>query len=447
MGNAEAYLSDFAAAADALRAQGPAWLPAVRQAALDRFAQSGFPTLRNEEWLYTNVTPIAKVHFRNEASGAQPTTADIDARAVGGLGGARFVFVDGRYSEPLSTIEAIPSGVRAGSLAEALAADPSLESHFSPARPTDRERENGVPSDTAFEALNTAFFTDGFFLHLPAEVTVEAPIEVVYLSTGDDQERVAYPRNLFIAEAGSRATVVESYAALGEGRYLTNATTEVSVAEKAHLEHYKIVHESEGAYHVATQRAEQGADSHYGTWFFSFGGQMVRNEIQLSISGANCESDMNGLYVADGDRHVDNHTFIHHVEPDCHSREIYKGVVGGKARGVFSGKIFVYQEAQKTDAEQSNDAILVSDTATVNSRPRLEIYADDVRCTHGATVGELNADALFYLRSRGIPEVEARTMLIKAFASGVIDEVPLESLRTVLTERFVAGLPAELTEV
>ncbi len=335
------------------------------------------------------------------------------------------VFVDGRYSETLSSTGALPAGVRVGSLAEALQADGAmLEKHLA--------RHASVES-SPFTALSTAFMRDGGFLHVGPDTDLTRPVHLVFVTTGEAAGSVSHPRNLIVIERGARASVIESYVSLAEGvTYWTNAVTEVVAGANSWIEHTRIQRESERAYHVGLTQVEQQRDSHYRSFTLAMGGALARHNLHAHLDGENVETLMYGLYLTRGDQVVDNHTAIYHDQPNCRSWEVYKGVLDGKSRAVFNGKVFVKPEAQKTDAKQTNRNLLLSDTAKVNTKPQLEIFADDVKCTHGATVGRLDDVALFYARSRGVPADKAQRLLTYAFAAEVTAEVVLEPVRAEL---------------
>jgi Fe-S cluster assembly protein SufD len=319
-----------------------------------------------------------------------------------------------------------------GGLARALAAAPA-----------DLEPCLGRIADPAaggFVALNTAFINDGAYVRVDPGVCLDRPVHLVFAITGTDEVMTA-PRILIVAGDNSRVAVIEHYVGLSGGAYLTNAVTEIVAGAGAHVEHCKIQLESTSAYHVATVQAHLDRGSRCVSRNFSLGARLARNDINAVLNGAGAECAMDGLFLAGGRQHVDNHTCIDHAVPDCTSRERYKGVLDGRARGVFNGRIVVRQDAQHTDAHQSNHNLLLSDDAEVDTKPQLEIFADDVRCSHGATVGNLDNDALFYLRSRGLDEPFARGLLTYAFMREVIDAVDAVPLRTALTDRVLVWLP------
>jgi Fe-S cluster assembly protein SufD len=432
----DAYLQEFGTRNGTATVEEPEWLEPVRRAAIDRFAASGFPAARDEEWRFTPIAPIAQGTWRQATgSSRRVTREDLAPFIFGHPEWTTLVFVDGAYSEALSSASAPDIGVRAGSLAEALRVDGAvLQRHLARHAPVE---------SSAFTALSTAFMRDGGFLHVPSDTDLSRPVHLVFVSTEKAAGSVVYPRNLIVLERGARASVIESYVTLAEGAsYWTNAVTEVVAGANSWVEHTRIQRESERAYHVALTHVEQQRDSHYRSFSLAMGGAVARHNLHAHLDGENVETLMYGLYLTRGDQVVDNHTAIHHNQPNCRSWEVYKGVLDGRSRAVFNGKVFVKPEAQKTDAKQTNRNLLLSDAAKVDTKPQLEIFADDVRCTHGATVGRLDDVALFYARSRGVPADKAQLLLTYAFAAEVTSEVVLEPVRAELDrlvrERLVA---------
>jgi Fe-S cluster assembly protein SufD len=426
----ETYVRQFEAFAGNGGSEGPAWLPGVRRAAIERFAAVGFPTSRDEEWRFTPVAPIARAEFRP----ALPGTVTREALAPFLFGHAEWpqlVFVNGKYAPELSVVPALPSGVKLGNLASALRRDGALlERHLT---------RHARPETTPFAALNTAFMRDGALVYVPPGTVLDDPIHLLFVTSPDAGGSVAHPRNLVIVERGARASVVESYVTLAEGAsYFTNAVTEVVSGEDAWTEHTRIQRESERAYHMGFTHVDQARGSHYRSFTLAMGGAIARHNLHVRLNAPGIETLMYGLYLARGEQVVDNHTAIYHDQPNCNSWEVYKGVLSDRARAVFNGKVFVKPEAQKTDAKQTNRNLLLSPTAKVDTKPQLEIFADDVKCTHGATVGFLDPLSLFYLRSRGIPPETAQRVLTYAFAAEVVDEVALAPVREELT-RLVLG--------
>lgn len=419
------------APADALPAGAPAFLRALRARGRERFAALGFPTPRVEDWKYTNVAPIARATFA-AAPAAIPADAAALAAATRLAGAVELVFVNGRFAPSLSTRPALPAGVVVESLAAACRDHAALvEPHLGAL---------ATIADDGMAALNTACLEDGAFVHLPAGCDLAAPIHCLFLSLADGPATVTHPRVLIVADAGSHAAVVEQH--VGRGRYWTNAVTEVVVGTGASLAHHKVQREDPAAFHLAALAAAQAGDSHFGSHAVALGAALSRAAIatRLDAPGAACAFD--GLYVADGAQHVDHHTTIDHAQPRGTSRELYKGILGGRATGVFNGKVFVRPDAQQSDAQQMNQNLLLSDDAQVDTKPQLEIFADDVKCSHGATIGQLDDEAIFYLRARGIAADEARRLLIYGFANELVGRVAVAPLRAQLETALAARLPA-----
>jgi Fe-S cluster assembly protein SufD len=410
------------------------WVKRARRDALGRFEALGFPTTRDEEWRFTNVAPIAHARFTIPADGGSSLrSADIAAFEWPGERAATLVFVNGRCVEPASTVRGLPKGVRVESLAQALGRrDTGGEAYLTRLAAAERH---------AFTALNTAFVADGAFIHVPDSTVVEAPIHVLFLSAGGAQPTMTHPRVLVVLGANSRAAVVETYGAVHAERYLTNTVTEVVVGESATLDHCKIQHEHPSSFHIGAMYLRAAKDASLACHSASFGGALARNEVSAVLDGQGARCTLNGLYLGDGTRLVDNHTTIDHAQPHCGSREVYKGVLADRSRAVFNGKVIVRPDAQKTDAKQTNKALLLSEDAQINTKPQLEIFANDVKCTHGAAVGQIDDEAVFYLRARGLGEQEAHHMLIRAFAADVLNQIPIGPLRTRLDEDLMRRLP------
>ena len=432
----QAYLQEFGARAGSATVDRPEWPDGLRRSAIDRFALTGFPASRDEEWRFTPIAPIAKAAWRHSNGSAHDVTrADLAPFVFGHPEWTTLVFVDGAYNEALSSTTAVGQGVRVGSLSAAFTSDsPVLERHLARHAPIEA---------SPFTALSTAFMRDGSFLHVPRNVELARPVHMIFVSTSSAAGAVTHPRNLLVVEAGAKASVIESYVTLAEGAsYWTNAVTEVVAGANSWLEHTRIQRESERAYHVGLTHVEQERGSHYRSFSLAMGGALARHNLTARLNGENVETLLYGLYLTRGQQVVDNHTAIHHDQPNCRSWEVYKGVLDGHSRAVFNGKVFVKPEAQKTDAKQTNRNLLLSDEAKVDTKPQLEIFADDVKCTHGATVGRLDDIALFYARSRGVPAAVAQLLLTYAFAAEVTSEVVLqpvrEELERLVRERLVA---------
>jgi Fe-S cluster assembly protein SufD len=426
----EALVQEFEALAGTATAESPEWLESARRSAMERFTRTGFPTGREEEWRFTPVKPVAQTRWRlANGTPAVVTRRHIAPFTFGHAEWTTLVFVNGVLSESLSEIGPLPEGVLVGGLAEALRGDGALlQEHLTRHAPVE---------DSAFTALNTAFLREGGVIYVPAGVELSRPVHLIFVATSEAAGTVTHPRNLIVVEKGSRASVIESYVSLSQGStYWTNAVTEVSAGAGSWLEHTRIQRESEQAHHIGLTQVNQQRDSHYRSFSLAMGGALARHNLHVRLNDENIETLMYGLYLTRGEQVVDNHTAIYHDQPHCRSWEVYKGVLDGRSRAVFNGKVFVKPEAQKTDAKQTNRNLLRSDEARVDTKPQLEIFADDVKCTHGATVGKLDDVARFYARSRGLPADAVERLLTYAFAAEVIEEVVLEPVRQEL-ERLV----------
>jgi Fe-S cluster assembly protein SufD len=392
----------------------PLWLEKLRRAALDRFTELGFPTTHEEEWKHTSVSAIARAEFApGGLAGLSAPLEDLGCQT-------RLVFVNGLFSAELSS-SALARGVKAGSLAGLLQAGNDIpESHL--ARYADY-------ASHAFVALNTSLAADGAVVEIGKNVRMDEPIHLVFVSMPNGRPTVSHPRNLILAGRGSRASVIESYVGPAGTTYFTNAVTEIVAGEDAVVDHYKFQYESDRAYHVATVQAVQDRGSVVNSHNVSLGAALARNDINCVLDGEGAECFLNGLFITGGRQHADNHTLLDHAKPHCASRELYKGILDGHGEGVFNGKIVVRKDAQKTNAIQSNKNLLLSGDAVINTKPQLEIFADDVRCTHGATVGQLDKEALFYMQSRGIPAAEARRLVTYAFAGELLDRMEWQPAR------------------
>jgi Fe-S cluster assembly protein SufD len=440
----EVYREDFAT-----QTPGPSWLNQLRERGIARFEALGFPTTKNEDWHFTSVAPIAERTFRladrdagtrraadrressrrssDAANALGVTAADIGRFGFGQTEWHQLVFINGLLDEALSSASSLGEGVRVESLRHAIeSGEPAIERHLGKIASFEQH---------AFTALNTGFIADGALIELANNAVVEQPIHLVFVSGG---ESVSHPRNLIIAGRHSQATIIESYVSVRSSSYFTNAVTEIVVGEGAHIDHYKLQRESESAFHVGTVQAREARDSRLHSFSFAVGGELARTNIYTSLDGDAATCTLNGLYLTDGSQHIDNQTSIEHIAPNCPSHEVYKGVLDGRSHGVFNGKVYVHPEAQKTDGKQSNNNLLLSPTARIDTKPQLEIFADDVKCTHGATVGRLDELAMFYLNSRGIGAETARTLLTYAFAADVLETIELEPLKKELEKLVLA---------
>ena len=436
----QTYLSRFHDLEDGLASVGPDWLHGMRRDGAEQFSRLGFPTARrgNERWKYTNVAPIARESFSvgiaGRANGVTRDSLVRDGHVQEGQ--ASLVFVDGRYSPDLST----PSldGVRTATLEE------GSRSHEALVR---RHLGSYAAAEDGFTALNTAFLREGAFVHVPAGTTLEEPLSILFLSTGEEEARASFPRVLVVAEAGSRATIIESYVGLGEGRSFTNSVAEIVVGEGAEVDHYRVLAESESAFHVGTQRVHQGAGSTFRSHAFEKGPALGRYDLGVHLDGPEARCDLQGLYVTTGSQHMDNLINIDHAKPHGTSRLYYKGILDDSSRAVFGGTVLVRRDAQKTDAQQSDKNLVLSPDAEVDSKPALFIYADDVKCGHGATAGNIDRDTVFYMRSRGLDPETASRLLIYGFASEIIDTVRVEQLKRRLEGLFLDSLPSHTFEL
>jgi len=431
----EAFTARFSELETAWSQNGSSWFLEKRRDAMSRFSSLGLPTRRDEEWKYTNVQPLKNVAFESR-DGSGVSADDLRASGIEGLDAISLVFVDGHYRADLSSLanETLPEGVVVESFASAISSRRGeLESFLSSEAPYD---------DRSFVALNTALAQDGAFISVAKNTVVEKPILLRFVASKGSAPSMAHARVLIVAETSSDVQIIEDYASVdAEGVHLDNVVTEVFVAENARVRHQKLERSSEKAYHIASIAVRQAANSRFVSNSFSFGGALVRNDISANLDGEGIESTLNGLVVGGGSQHIDNHTRIVHAKPNCNSWEVYKAVLDGKAHGVFNGKIYVAEDAQKTDAKQTNQSLLLADTAVMDAKPELEIYADDVKCTHGATIGQIDEEGVFYLRSRGIDHESARDLLTYAFASDIVEHVDIEPLKAVIEGMLFDKLP------
>lgn len=423
----ERYVADYKSFAGNGAGGAPSWLKEIREGAIARFAELGFPTMKQEEWRFTSVAPIAETRFALPSArrAPLPATTEIDRVSVGGGAGPRVVFVDGRYVAALSTASHL-AGARAGSLAEAL----ETEAGTSLAR--QHLSRHARWQESAFAALNTAFLADGAFVHVPAGVTLDQPLELVFFSTGrtsSEGATVSHPRSLIVLERGAQAAIVETYAGVSEDVYWTNAVTEVVVGERGHAELYRVQREGPHSFQVATTHSRQDRDSFLGLHVVTLGAALARQDIYTVLGGAGAELILNGLYLLGDAQHADHHTVIEHAEPHCASHEFFNGVVDERAHGVFNGRIIVRPGAQRTDSKQTNNNLLLSTEARADSQPQLEIYADDVKCTHGSTVGPIDQTQLHYLRSRGLSPEAARGILTYGFGAEILTRMRHPAVR------------------
>lgn len=401
----------------------------IKQKAWNSFETLGFPTVKNEEFKYTNFIPATKNNF---AFNTQTTLSEADFNAIKLISEESnvLVFVNGVFNKSLSKVITPSSEATILTLEEALnnATEKAIiEKHF--AQYANNETD-------AFTALSTALAKNGVYIHVPQNKVIEQAIVLYFISDSRNEDVFAQPRNLFIFNKNTQATVVESFSSIGSKASFNNIVTEISIDKDAVIDYYKIQNESEKAYHVGTTQVNQKGKSVFNAVTVTLNGAIVRNNLNVVLDEEYVESNLFGLFMPSGSTHVDNHTIVDHAKPNCLSNELYKGVLDGKSTGVFNGKIFVRKDAQKTNAFQSNKSILLSDEATINTKPQLEIWADDVKCSHGATSGQLDEESLFYLRSRGLSEKSAKAMLVYAFASDVLSNIKIETLKLLLEEKI-----------
>jgi Fe-S cluster assembly protein SufD len=448
-GEASALREAWESAQGRAAAELPRWAAELRERAFESFERQGFPTTDLEDWKYTNVAPIARENFTHADVG---DAGGLGARIVGaGAGGAgdarqfvypeaercRLVFVNGVFSAGQSALDALPAGVVVSSLRDALAGEfePVVREHLG--------RLAGVEQD-AFAALNAAHLGAGAFVFLPEGSRVESPLQLLFVSDAAGARLAVSPRLLVVAGRGSEATIVEGYESASDSAYFTNAVAEVFVKERARLTHYKVQREGESAFHVATTAAELGRSAAYDLTTVTLGARLSRHGIAVRMPEEGAECWVDGLYLVGGGQHADTHSIIDHVAPRCVSHQLYKGILDGRSRAVFNGRVFVRRDAQQTDARQTNKNLLLSPEARVDTKPQLEIFADDVKCSHGATVGQLEEEELFYLRSRGLHDALARNLLTYGFAEELVTKIKIDSIRRQLDETILNRLQARL---
>ncbi len=424
-----------AAFAARARLDEPQWLAPMRRTAMASFSALGFPTPALEDWHYTSLASIAEVPYAAGDAASSTTVADLAPHMINAEW-PTVVLRNGRWSPALSSLDAVPAGVRVMALADALREHPELlQKHLGKI----------AIGEHAMTALNTAMMQDGVVVVVPKDVTSDTPIHILHVADAGAANVATFPRTLIITERHAKVTVIESFVSLGDVAYLTNHVAEVFVDDGATVTHTKVQRESEAAVHVSTTEVHQGRDSHYVHFSMAMGARLSRTNVYTVLDGENCGATLNGLYLGKGSQHTDHQTRIEHAQPHCFSRELYKGVLDGASRAVFNGKVYVHPVAQKTDGKQSNHTLLLSPEARIDTKPQLEIFADDVRCTHGATVGRMDEAGLFYMKSRGVPAETARKLLTYAFAADVLETIEdatvKQALEQLTLERY-AGTPA-----
>ena len=433
VGKETIYNAEFQRSLD--QSTQPNWIKSVRENAFQSFIEKGFPTLEEEEWKYTNVAPIAKEKFDVILTGPEKIE-NIERFVYEEARTSQIVFINGVLDATSTELSSLPQGVVALDLDEAL--------HDEKYERLIKERLARVADYNAngFAALNTAFISNGAFLFIPKNTKVETPIHLLFISASES--KASFPRVLIVAERGSEATIIENYTGATNGKYFTNAVVEIVLEDDARLDHYRVQRESNTAFHIGTTATELGRGSSYNATSITLGARLSRHNIKLSFNQPGSEAWVDGLYFVGDGQHTDTHSLIDHREPHCTSHQLYKGILDGKSRAVFNGKVFVHKDAQQTDAQQTNKNLLLSTDARVDTKPQLEIFNDDVKCSHGATVGQLEDEELFYLLSRGLHTDLARNLLTYGFAEEVIDKIKIESIRRQLDEAVLSSLHATL---
>jgi Fe-S cluster assembly protein SufD len=426
------YLSNFELFENSLNGESNFPIHQLRKDALKNFSDLSFPTTKDEDWKYTSISPLLEHNFKQSFEKPVLQKEQISKFLFAELEHSLLVFVNGHYSKELSVIKSpnsgLPEGVEVGSIASAIERNsPIVQKHFS--KYADYKLH-------IFTALSTAFVRDGAFVYIPDNKIVTDPIHILFISSANSDKIITQPRNLFVAGKNSQVTIIEHYVTIDEGIYFTNTVTEIVAGENAVVDHIKFQEESKKSFHIARMEVDQERTSNFASHFISLGAGLSRNEFNTRFNDEGGESTLNGLFILNDSQHFDVHTLIDHAKPYCNSHEHYKGIVDGKSRGVFNGKVIVRKDAQKTNAFQENNNIILSNEALVNTKPQLEIFADDVKCSHGATIGQLDNEAKFYLKSRGIGDETARAILIHAFASDVIKSVKVKPIRDYI-EKFL----------
>ena len=414
------YIEAYGAFRAEWREREPVWLRQLREEAWTRFSAKGFPTTHDEDWRFTNLAKLAKTPFRRAAkTNAAHLAKEIEAHRLAGAA-CQLVFVNGHFAPELSETQNLPKGLELCALSRAFecgqetCAPGGIEQHLG--RYADARRD-------AFAALNTALWEDGAYLRIRRGAAIEHPVHLLYISAGAGEQIMTHPRTLVVAEEHSQASVVEDYVSIGEETAFSNAVTELVAGDGAVVSHFLIECENLASFNVSTLRIEQGRAANVASHSILLGGGLVRNNVHPVLAGEGTECLINGLFVGAGHQHLDNYMLVEHARPQGASRQFYNGILAGHSRGVFHGRIVVHKDAQKTDAKQTNRNLLLNDTARIDTKPQLEIHADDVKCTHGATIGQIEEEQLFYLRSRGFPAIEARNLLLYAFAAECLDRM------------------------
>lgn len=428
----EWFIKNFKTFEDNLNGEKTPELHRIRKEALKNFSELSLPTLKHEEWRYTNISPLLKYNFTLPSKDLQISNELVNKFSFNEMDSNILIFVNGKFSKENSKLLNLQEGTIAGSISDAMKNNPEIiEKHFG---------KYASYNNQIFTALSTAYTKDGAFVYVPEGKIVEDPIHIIFITTASEEKIIIQPRNLFVASKNSQVTIIEHYVSENNNIYFTNSVTEIVVGDNAIVDHYKLQEESKNAFHIARVEIDQERSSNFTSHSISTGGAITRNDINARFNGEGGECTLNGLFLLEDKQLFDAHTLIDHATPLCNSHEYYKGILDDSSRGVFNGKVLVRQDAQKTNAFQKNNNILLSNNALVNTKPQLEIFADDVKCSHGATIGQIDEEAKFYLKSRGIGEEAANAILIHAFASDVIKSMKIESVRNyledILSKRF-----------
>lgn len=427
------YIQNFHTFENKLNGESGSDFHQLRREAVIKLNDLEFPSIKDEEWKYTNISPILKHNFVPSINSKEVTiTANqFSEHLFSNFDYHLIIFVNGIFNAELSKIGELPEGVVVSNLKTIIKSNPDLIKKYS-----------GKLSNfqSAFDALNLAYASDGLFVMIPGGKVLEKPVLVVNFSGSDNEEILNTPRNLIIADKSSQASIIFSYNGIGKKKYFNNIATDIFADHSSIINLYKIQEEFDDAFHIEKLNAQINKNASFSHYNISFGGELVRNELNSMLTGDFSECNYWGLYLGSGGQHIDNHTFIDHASPNCPSNELYKGILDDNARGVFNGKILVRKDAQKTNAYQSNKTVLLSKQASIDTKPQLEIYADDVKCSHGATIGHLDSTAYFYIRSRGVPGDLAKSMLIRAFANDVVDKIKINELKEQINHKIFERL-------
>jgi Fe-S cluster assembly protein SufD len=430
------YLENFKLFENSLNGDRLASVSKLRKDAIDNFSKLEFPTIKDEEWKYTSLAPLLQHNFKPVSEKTSLQKESLKNFLFSEMEHSLVVVVNGHYVEELSDFQDIPGSVEIKSIAKAILENSSLiEKHFG---------KYADYNTHIFTSLSTAFIKDGVFIHISEGKIVEHPIHILFITSAGNDKILTQPRNLYVAGKNSQATIIEHFVSIDDGIYFTNTVSEIVVDENSIIDHIKLQEESKSAFHIARMEVDQERSANFTSHFISFGAGFTRNEFNAQFNGEGGECTLNGLFLKEGSQFFDVHTLIDHAKPYCNSHEHYKGILNDKSRGVFNGKVIVRKDAQKTNAFQENNNIILSREALINTKPQLEIFADDVKCSHGATIGRLDENAKFYLKTRGIGEEAANAILIHAFASDVITSVKVDAVRNYIEEILTAKFnPAE----